>query len=230
MDGSGVPASRVRTVIPRCRSWSWARTKVATPLSSSSRPTKPTVTGSGGSGCGFRRSVSTPEPGMIAMRELATPSFATMASSSGFCTSTVVFGRFSREAQDRCRDRPQQPRLGAVRREDEAKTGERVQLRHRQPERGDRAQEGRHQRDVVDDVWLDLPVERSHGPDRCQRPQRVQRAAATRRPGAARSLRARSAAPQSTTRVMTCTSKPASRAARAIGRRWETKYQSSETR
>ena len=31
------------------------------------------------------------------MCALATPSFATMASSSGFCTSTVVFGRVSNE-------------------------------------------------------------------------------------------------------------------------------------
>src|SRR5262249_39873369 len=38
------------------------------------------------------------------------------------------------------------------------------------------------------------------------------------------------AAPWRSMRVATCTSKPALRAARAIGRRWEMKYQSSGTR
>ena len=93
--GSGVPARSSWIWRPRWPRRACAANSVRTPFDSTRRPTNATMTGPGGSGLGVIVSISTPEPGINAIRAPFTPRPSITARSSRFCTRIAERSRFS---------------------------------------------------------------------------------------------------------------------------------------
>ena len=211
------------------RSSRCASIRVWMPLSASSRPTNAIVTGPAGSGIGCSVSTSTPEPGISddafggdAEREHA-------GAIVGVLHQHDLAVAVEQPAEQGAHDGAQQPRLGAARREGVAEPGQRVDARA-PAVRAPRASPARRPAARRDGRWPARPrggCAAARGrwrwsPSGESRPR-------TNGTGCSTKPSASIAAAPSTTRVATWTSKPASRAARAIGRRCERKYQSSVT-
>ena len=167
--GSRSPAISSRMASPRCVRRSCASTSVRTPLSSSRRPTKPAVTGPAGSGSGLRRSVSTPEPGTVKIRSGDNAERRHRRAVVRILHEHSRLRAFEKKPQQRRQNRTDDLRLQRRRRESETKTGQRIQPRKRHPERGQRADDGRLQRDVMHEIGLQLPIQRPHLPDDAER-------------------------------------------------------------
>ena len=145
-----------------------ASTNSPTPLSHNSRETMVARRGPSGSGDGAKRAVSTPEPGITAMRCRSMPSPATNAASSGFWVRQVVrrpfiaqrsalrtSGRSSRASQIAGREHVTQP---CQRADDRRNAGE--------PRRS-AAVEYRLHRDRMDDVRPLGPIDAQRAQGKC---------------------------------------------------------------
>ena len=95
--GSGRPAMMSWMSRPRWMRRSCAANSVRIPFDPTKRPTNAMVIGPAGSGEATIAPISTPDPGMSAIRSRLTPSRSITARSSGFCTSTAARERFSRD-------------------------------------------------------------------------------------------------------------------------------------
>ena len=110
LSGSAAPASTSSTASPSARNFRTAATASSTPLLRSMRPTSATASGGpGGSGSAAKCPVSTPEPGISAMRAGSMPNSISAARFSGFCTTMRPPLVAKRSAQPSARGRQPAP-------------------------------------------------------------------------------------------------------------------------